>query len=57
MENAGGNGVSYLIKAKSNHVCFRKPRKTEFNFKIGYLTISVVDRYKYMGVILNDALL
>ncbi len=41
--------------SKSKVVHFRKPNtpQTQYNFKIGHLPISVVDRYKYMGVILN----
>ncbi len=44
--------------AKWNVVHFRKSNtpQTEYNFKIGHLPISVVDRYKYLGVILNDTL-
>ncbi len=44
--------------AKSNVVHFRKPNipQTEYNFKIGHLIISVVDRYMYLGVILNDTI-
>ncbi len=44
--------------AKSNVVHFRKPNtpQTEYNFKIGRLSISVVDKYKYLGVILNDTI-
>jgi hypothetical protein len=54
-------GRKWLVKfngAKSNIAHFRKPNtpQTRYNFKIGHLPISVVDRYKYLGVIVNDTL-
>ncbi len=60
LDEIGEGGKKLHVKfngAKSN-IHFRKPNtpQTEYKFKIGHLPISVVDRYKYLGVILNDTL-
>jgi hypothetical protein len=43
---------------KSNVVHFRKKNtpKTKFDFTLGGLQLNIVDKYKYLGVILNDTL-
>ena len=43
---------------KSNVIHFRKSNtdRSEFNFKLGQSTLSTVDQYKYLGIILNEFL-